>query len=783
MSRARLLSSCGAAALLAVSAGAAFGQSISVGDVTQTTDNSGLVTNLGTVSVSEISGDGSSASVSATGAASAVSLQSINGTATGGGHLKIGNVTQNTTNLGEVVNTGDIVGAVKGVSGNGASASVSATGAQSAAGSSRIGGSDAATETAVGSGDQNTTNRGNVTNTGTVLNTASGLSEGLSGNGSSVSVNATGASTTISASSINTGGADTISIAPLGTAAQTTLNDSEFVVNYAYLPGSAMGELAGHGSSASVSATGAASSVAVSRIASAPLAMATIGNINQHTTNNADVTNKHSGQLFGTLPFTGTMTLADLSGDGTSASISATGAASAVSYSSIVQDKAASNSITMGDVTQYASNTGGIINTGPVEKTSSTSGPSTFVTDVFKAAALRVGDLTGAGSSATVSVTGAASSISVSKISDASATDTSIGNVDQETSNSGKVANYGDIKAGNLVGNAAAVSISATGAVSSVSYSNINSGSETDSFSGGNIVQSTENSGDVANAGGGKLEQVFVGGSSISDVYTYDTAFITVGDLSGAATSASISASGAVTAASASAIGGAGSTTVKTTSITQSATNSGEILNPGNIKAGNLEGAGTSVSVTAIGAASSVAVSKIANAGSMTTDLGPITSDSLNSGTVKNRGTINAGVLSGNGSSVSIGATGAASQASMTRINGGPIIAVNSSITQGAINHGPVTNEGTITVGNLTGNNASASISAAGAVSQVSFTSICGGCSSSFTSGAITQTSLNSASVTNTGAITAGGLTGPGTSASVSALGAGSVVSGSITSY
>lgn len=779
MTKVNLLSSCGAAALLAVSAGAAFGQSISVGDVTQTTNNSSQVSNLGTVSIGGISGDASSVSITATGAASAVSLQTVNGVAS---DLTIGDVKQDTTNHGQIDNDGVITGTATGISGHGASASVSATGAQSAASASRVGGTDDATETVIGSTEQKTTNTGNVRNDGVILNTADGLADGLSGNGSSVSASATGASSAVSASSINAGGTDKTSIAAGGSVKQTTLNRGEHVKNYAFVPGAATGDLSGHGSAVSISATGAASSVSVSRIASAPLDMATIGDVQQDTTNHAAVTNRHAGLLAGASSASGTTTLGDIKGQGASASISATGAASSVSYTSVAQGKAVANTVSIGDIMQRSTNFGRVVNSGPTEHASSTSGPSLFITDVFRAAGLDVGDLTGAGTSATIGATGAAASISVSKIDDASSTEISLGNVKQDASNGGFVMNIGDIFAGSLVGNGAAVSISSTGAVSSASYSNIDSGDGKDSFTAGDIKQTASNSGDVANAGEGKREREFFNGRLISDAHSFSTAFMTVGDLIGTGSSASSSASGAVSVVSISSIDGEGSTTTDISSIDQGSANSGDVVNLGDIEAGSLEGAGTSVSVTAIGSASSVSIAKVDNGGSISSETGPVTQDSKNSGEVNNVGVINALSLNGNGAGVSVSATGASSQVSTTRIDGGSITTTNAGVTQSALNQAPITNTGAIVAGDLAGTGTSVSISGAGAVSQVSFATICTSCSGTFTSGPISQTSLNSGSVSNTGTIGVGSLTGNSASASVSALGAGSVVSGSFTS-
>lgn len=789
MSRSLLLSSCGAAALLAFSAGATFAQTATVGNVLQTTKNKNHITNDGWISIDGIHGDGSSVSISATGAASAVSLQSINGYRTGGGTLAAGNVRQTTTNYGYIGNDGYITGYASGVSGAGASASVSATGAQSAVSASRIGGNYYSTNTRIGSVHQRTTNYGNVSNRGTILNTYYGLYRGLSGNGSSVSVSATGAASAVSVSSINTGGSDTVSIGKRGRIDQTTTNNSWYVVNRGFIPGSYWGDVSGHGASASVSATGAASSVSVSRIKSAPMRSVTIGNVKQRTTNHAKVTNQHAGRRYRSRYYTGTMALGDLSGTGSSASISATGAASAVSYSSLEQHYRVRNFLSIGNVHQTTTNTGDVQNSGPSERRvyriySRYYGPGIRVFSRYMPAGLYVGDLTGDGASASVSATGAASSVGVSKINDASSTLASIGYVAQGTFNTGNVTNYGKIYAGNLWGNGASVSVAATGAVSSVSYSVINSGHwGYNSLATGPILQGTLNTGDVTNVGGAtQYKTIYRRGRYVSVRTYYDPVRVSVGHLKGAGTSASISASGAVSSVSFSTIGGGSDTSTFTPFILQGTANTGRILNLGHLYAGTLYGAGASVSISATGAASSVSISKINDKGHMHAFTGPVIQGTINKGAVTNKGYIRAGSLIGNGTSASISAVGAASQVSVTRINGGTIAATTLGVAQLTINLAPINNYGTIYAGNLGGHGASASVSAAGAVSQVSSTSICHGCSSTFHTGPVAQATFNTGRINNVGTIRAGSLYGAGSSASVSALGAGSVVSASIIS-
>jgi hypothetical protein len=138
--------------------------------------------------------------------------------------------------------------------------------------------------------------------------------------------------------------------------------------------------------------------------------------------------------------------------------------------------------------------------------------------------------------------------------------------------------------------------------------------------------------------------------------------------------------------------------------------------------------------------------------------------------------------VTGPGASASIGATGALASVSESSIAdhgyAGSFLA-STDIRQSSINTAYVTNQGnTISVGAVTGKGASVGISAAGAVSSVSASSIGSAVGASFGRGSkITQTSYNGSLVSTGGAVSVRVLSGAGASVGISAVGATSVVS------
>ncbi len=252
--------------------------------------------------------------------------------------------------------------------------------------------------------------------------------------------------------------------------------------------------------------------------------------------------------------------------------------------------------------------------------------------------------------------------------------------------------------------------------------------------------------------------------------------------------SASVSASGAVSATQ---VSGTGVGFVLPTGgfgkVTQAATNSsaavirdvGAITNGGNL------GDGASASVSATGAAASLSLTGIdlPPATQTSTTVGKVSQVVVNRGNVTNVATsFSVGKLSGIGASASISATGAVASVGVSFINSDWQGSSFSPVTQTARNNATVDNTGnTMYVGTLSGDAASARISASGAITAVSVLTADadGAIGNSF--GTINQTASNgrttNSKITNNGSIiqngNTSGLTGIGSSAVINATGAG----------
>jgi hypothetical protein len=395
MRNAKLMTGVALAALLA-GGSAAYADSVSIADIDQDTTNRGNVTNVGDNSVGKISGDAASASISATGAQSAVSVTRVNG-ANAPVTIRIGvgqKNNQDTTNRGRVTNevqqsSGDLeVGGQ--ISGNAASASVSATGAASVVGVTTV---DQAgkVKTRIVTGNTNkpltqtTTNRGRVSNEGDV----DVDDQNISGVAASASVTAVGAQSAVSVSHINaTKGPDT-RIGGDKRIKQDTRNSARITNDGEIEDG---GSLVGTASSATDSALGAGSSVSVANITKFDQngeAKAVIGRIDQTAINRGRVRNLSSDDN------TFDVKVGDLNGVASSASVSAVGAQSSISVANISQGNQTNNTTTsIGEANQYTLNTGAIHNTGEVS----------------------AGNINGDAASASVSAVGAASVVSVSNV-------------------------------------------------------------------------------------------------------------------------------------------------------------------------------------------------------------------------------------------------------------------------------------------------------------------------------------------------------------------------------
>jgi hypothetical protein len=229
---------------------------------------------------------------------------------------------------------------------------------------------------------------------------------------------------------------------------QTTFNNAD-IVNYGDIDHFG-NSVSGNGASLSISATGAVSSISVSGINAPELDLVSIGvgeTVSQRTSNFGDITNIHG--------FDGQIWSGTVSGDGASVSVSATGAASAISVSSIHnQERSFGADISLGGIRQSTWNSGTITNYG---------------------GSITTGNITGDGASVSIGASGAISSVSVSSIVDANMMDsvTVHADIDQSTTNVGAIVNGGAVQAGSLSGHGASVSVSAIGAASAVSYSAI----------------------------------------------------------------------------------------------------------------------------------------------------------------------------------------------------------------------------------------------------------------------------------------------------------------------
>jgi hypothetical protein len=250
------------------------------------------------------------------------------------------------------------------------------------------------------------------------------------------------------------------------------------------------------------------------------------------------------------------------------------------------------------------------------------------------------------------------------------------GNINQNTYNGHSyIENFGTVQlfGGKISGDGASVSISATGAASSVSASFIGA-PEFDEVSiadyghwAGSINQVTTNKADVTNANLPALSYHGYGH------YGYGHSGMDVGRISGDGASVSVGATGAVSSVSVSSIGNTPEHSHQDTDIgnvNQTTTNKGTILNyGGKISTGTISGDGASVSIAATGAASAVSVSSIADCQPLGhVDIGNVSQTTQNYAPVTNIGQISTRALTGNGSSVSVSAVGAASAVSISAI-------------------------------------------------------------------------------------------------------------------
>lgn len=249
------------------------------------------------------------------------------------------------------------------------------------------------------------------------------------------------------------------------------------------------------------------------------------------------------------------------------------------------------------------------------------------------------------------------------------------------------------------------------------------------------------------------------------------------GSILGGGNSVSISATGAATAVSVSGVNDATATAVlgfKASS--QTALNYGVVSNSGNIAVvGSLGGFANSLSISATGALTQASVTNIGG-GALGVVIGGMPQVAVNVANVSNQGLIvTGGGVGGLGNSMSIAATGAAASASVAS-TGGSVGFAFVGANQAVLNGGNIANTGNIATASISGTGNSASVQATGALAQASITSVGGNVTNSAVSG--TQSAVNTGAVVNSGTISSlAGMSGNFNSMSVSAVGAAAVAS------
>jgi hypothetical protein len=660
----------------------------------RTIENFGDILNQGSIEVTTggSSGIGASVSIGAAGAVASVGVSIVTGVPQT--PPAIGAIVQEVNNLGVIVNRSTGLGLAGGSSlSDGASVSSSATGA--AASFSLLGNNVKILDVqSLGLIDQLVTNQATVSNS--TVSTLRGVA--LSGDGASVSFGATGAAASVSATLIE-GKRNNAPHPALGLVTSQGLN--QIAGNYRSVTNVLqskvdVGDIAGTGASVSVAATGAAASASSVSLNGGSTQLSLSGRgVYQEANNDGAVINNPTNKK---------ITAGGISGNGAAVQVSATGASASMG-SSVVNSVARSNfnsRVALFDFGQFVNNAGPVSNKGTINSGDiSGIGASTQVSaiganaavgassikggtarveifgagfpfqraetlgDVRNAGKIDTGSLSGTGSSNQISAVGASTSLNVASIEGAGAF-LIADQLTQTASNLARnVRNTGDISSGALIGTGSSVQIASIGASSSVAVSSLDGGDVGfNGIPGNNFSSIASNSADIINGGtAAKPNSITING-----------------DLSGLASSASISAVGASTSFSLNSTDGGAISASGSSLINQDAVNFGgaaggigRVFNRGSISAGSLTGTGSSIQVAAVGASASVAVSSIA---SSTTNFGTFGLGTVsqlivsNSSAVTNIGVISAGMVSGVGSGIGISATGASASVSLASIAG-----------------------------------------------------------------------------------------------------------------
>ncbi len=734
----------------------------SIGPVTQTATNNGIVANSNySLQLGAVSGAGASAGVGSTGASGSVSLVGMNSVY---GGLTFGNIDQTVTQNGNATDTGG--GVTTGtVSGTGASVARSVTGAAASVGETMIAG------TATGSTFGTITQEASLGGTGFKVRSIGGNNDpstGLvSGTGASVGASVSGARVGVSSVAIESSNFTGSNFGAIEQTATTFAGQGVAATNTGSQGQVIAAGLSGTGASGSISASGASASVGSTMINSIGDA-AQFASIVQDSTNGATVWN-----FRGLVSITGP----GISGTGTAAQIGVSGSSTSVGLSNIGSTVTTGAQL-VGGITSTATNTGDV-NAGV--NTSALTVP--LIAD-NRPNVLQTTGLSGTGSSAGISVSGASASVSETIIAGSQDGRNQIGGVvDLTADNSGTIINANSELgvrttgatpiAVDIIGTAASARIGAVGAATNMSSTVIEgvSGGQLQTFGpaggGGSTVMDSTNTGSVSVVG----------------------ATLSAGSVTGIAASAGISATGASTSVSGTVIDtptlSSGMTLAR---LIQSADNDAGVSVAGSaLTLGNLSGTASSASVGATGAVASVAFSGIADgmAGSI---LRPqngtsIRQDVDNSGAVVvGSSPITVDTLSGNASSASIAARGASGSISVSSIElatQGTSTRLGGSLDQVIANTGSITANGSIAAGGVTGVGASIGVSAVGAGANVSVSSINDATViAPVQVASIAQNVTNSGSVVTAGSINVGGaVSGLSSSVSMSAVGASASIS------
>lgn len=699
------------------------------------TNNSGGVVSVtdGSVSALELSGNAASLGVSASGASVGASVGSVDAELPDDGDgfaaANMGDITQTATNnsgaavtlSGSTVTSG--TGAdnyTGGLTGHGASAMGSAVGASVSTRNTMVD-STGNTGGTFGVIAQDATNSDAITVNDTQVAVYGDLGDADTGLGASASLGVTGASASVGVSSVNSGSTNT---PVFGAIEQGTLDDptQNKISNTASItlggegaPVSVTtGELKAAGTSIGASANGAVASVFEQDIASTAYGGASFeGAINSHVSNGGGVTIEETAIKTVGVASGDPGEPAAISGTGASASISGGGALASLNSTSIGSTEFTGATFAE-DITQKAANTGAIL--------------------VQPGTGIEVGAITGDGAGASISARGASASVGSAAIDSVDFTGATFsGDITQQATNDTDAPTVtisaGDVnapllQAADIGGAGANASISAAGAVALVGSTSIG---------GGTVVGATFD---------GAIDQTVSNAAAVTITpSTEDTSLLAVGEIGGAGAGASISAGGALASVGSTSIGGEtvdGATFgAASDAITQSASNTAAVSiadGAALLVEGPISGNGASASISAVGASTGVSVLGVDIAGTYVPS-GPINgidqtaTNSATSAISITNAVITTDELSGAGAGASIGATGASASISGAVIDVAsvvtPISLGTAGATQTATNSTAITVSGAnITTGALTGNGASAGISAVGASATVGMTAI-----------------------------------------------------------